>query len=140
MFTDKARDYIARGKAATFLLCENISGYMEKTAKENAPWTDRTSHARQSINHRTTRAGDTTTMSVAHGVKYGKYLEKGTPAHIIRPKPESGKKALFWHGAEHPVKLVHHPGTKAYPAILPAAEAGKKKLKEALKTLWEGGL
>lgn len=76
MFTDKARAYIARGKAATYLLCENVAGHMEKHAKENAPWKDRTSHARQSINGRATRAGDTTIMSIAHGVRYGKYLEK----------------------------------------------------------------
>ena len=137
MFTDKARAYITRGKAATYLLCENLASHMEKHAKENAPWKDRTSPARQSINGRATRAGDTTIMSIAHGVRYGKYLEKGTPAHDIRPKV---KKALYWKGADHPVKLVHHPGTRAYPAILPAAEAGKKMLKEALIELWKGGV
>ena len=31
-----------------------------------------------------------------------------TAAHIIRPKTA---KALFWLGAKHPVKLVHHPGS-----------------------------
>lgn len=135
MFCDKARDYVARGKAATWLLCDNIAKGMEKKAKEIAPWKDRTAHARQSINGTAQQRGNTCRMIIAHGVRYGKYLEKGTPAHIIRPKV---KKALFWNGAEHPVKLVHHPGTGAHPAILPAAEWGKDKLKTAIKELWEG--
>ena len=40
----------------------------------------------------------------------GKFITGGTKPHIIRPKR---KKALWWEGAEHPVKIVHHPGTKA---------------------------
>ena len=31
----------------------------------------------------------------------------GTGPYIIEPK---NKKFLFWEGAEHPVKMVHHPG------------------------------
>lgn len=38
------------------------------------------------------------------------YQDLGTKAHIIRPKR---KKALSWPGGKHPVKMVHHPGTKA---------------------------
>ncbi len=47
------------------------------------------------------------------------YLEMGTRPHEIRPKT---KKALFWPGAAHPVKVVHHPGTKSYPFMYPALE------------------
>ena len=32
-----------------------------------------------------------------------------TPAHDIYPR---NKKALYWPGADHPVKVVHHPGSK----------------------------
>lgn len=39
----------------------------------------------------------------------GNFIVKGTSPHIIRPKR---KKALWWEGAKHPVKLVRHPGTK----------------------------
>jgi hypothetical protein len=38
-------------------------------------------------------------------------LEHGSRPHIIEP---STKKALFWEGAAHPVRRVHHPGTPAY--------------------------
>ena|SRR5665213_1473511 len=40
---------------------------------------------------------------------YAKYVEFGTAPHTILPKD---KKALFWPGAAHPVRSVHHPGTK----------------------------
>ena len=45
---------------------------------------------------------------------YFPHVEFGTLPHIIRPK---NKKALFWKGAEHPMKLVHHPGTKPNPFV-----------------------
>lgn len=37
-------------------------------------------------------------------------LEHGSRPHIIEP---STKKALYWRGAAHPVRRVHHPGTPA---------------------------
>jgi len=49
------------------------------------------------------------------------YIEFGTPPHIIRPKD---KEALYWKGAEHPVKVVHHPGTRANPVIRSATHRG----------------
>lgn len=42
-------------------------------------------------------------------VKYAIYVHEGTRPHIIRP---SAKKALYWEGADHPVRMVRHPGTK----------------------------
>jgi len=50
-------------------------------------------------------------------VKYGPDLEFGTAPHDIRPV---AKKALYWKGASHPVKVVHHPGNKPYPFLRPA--------------------
>lgn len=41
---------------------------------------------------------------------YAPFVEFGTQPHDIVPKD---KKALFWLGADHPVKVVHHPGTQA---------------------------
>lgn len=50
------------------------------------------------------------------------YLEKGTRPHIIQPR---FKKALFWPGARHPVRVVHHPGTAAqHPLERSAQVAG----------------
>lgn len=135
MFTDNVKKYIARRRMAMYALCDNIAQQMEKTAKSVAPWKDRTSHARQSINSDTTRKGDEIEMTVSHGVKYGRYLEKGTSPHEIRLK---NKKAFMWNGLPHPIKKnpIHHPGTKPYPAITPAAEKGKELLKKYVDELW----
>lgn len=45
------------------------------------------------------------------GTGHWHYMEYGTLPHIIRPKK---KKALFWAGADHPVKEVKHPGTPEF--------------------------
>ena len=52
-------------------------------------------------------------------VKYAVMVEKGTKAHVIKPK---NKKALYWKGATHPVKQVNHPGSRAKPYLIPAFE------------------
>ena len=53
---------------------------------------------------------------------YAIYVIKGTKPHDIYPKGQglfhAGKQltkgaALWWPGADHPVKVVHHPGTEA---------------------------
>ena len=47
---------------------------------------------------------------VRYKTSYSRFVEFGTKPHIIEPKDA---KALYWPGAQHPVKIVHHPGTKA---------------------------
>ena len=67
-------------------------------------------------------------------VKYAIMVEKGTKAHLIKPK---NKKMLYWKGASHPVRLVRHPGSRAKPFLEPAFEKEKdqflEKLKEVIK-------
>jgi hypothetical protein len=43
---------------------------------------------------------------------YAPFVEFGTKPHVILPK---SKTALFWPGANHPVRSVNHPGTKPNP-------------------------
>ena len=50
-------------------------------------------------------------------IQYAPGLEFGTSPHEIRPKTA---KALYWKGADHPVKVVHHPGNRPYPFLRPA--------------------
>jgi hypothetical protein len=50
---------------------------------------------------------------------YARWVEEGTGPHVILPKT---KKALFWPGAAHPVRMVFHPGTRPHPYLMPAAE------------------
>lgn len=66
---------------------------------------------------------------VHDGVEYGRFVEFGTEAHIIEPRV---KKALYWEGAEHPVKRVHHPGTSPRPWLTPAAEGERAPFLRAL--------
>ena len=39
--------------------------------------------------------------------EYAAYVNYGTRPYVIEPV---SKQALYWEGAEHPVKRVHHPG------------------------------
>jgi len=55
----------------------------------------------------------------SYSVKYARWVEEGTQPHVILPKT---KKALFWPGADHPVRMVNHPGTKARPYLVPTAQ------------------
>ena len=67
-------------------------------------------------------------------VKYAIMVEKGTKAHLIKPK---NKKMLYWKGASHPVRIVRHLGSRAKPFLEPAFEKEKdqflEKLKEVIK-------
>lgn len=47
--------------------------------------------------------------SVGSNAPYAEIIVKGSRPHVIEPR---NKQALFWPGARHPVKRVHHPGTK----------------------------
>lgn len=43
--------------------------------------------------------------------EYALYVHEGTAPHLI---VASGARALAWPGMAHPVRAVHHPGTRAY--------------------------
>jgi hypothetical protein len=43
---------------------------------------------------------------------YAPFVEFGTRPHTILP---TSKQALYWPGADHPVRSVNHPGTKPNP-------------------------
>ena len=43
--------------------------------------------------------------------EYAIYQDQGTRPYLIYPKKPNGY--LYWEGADHPVKTVHHPGIKA---------------------------
>lgn len=52
-------------------------------------------------------------------VRYAIFVHEGTRPHDIYPVI---KRALFWKGAAHPVKVVHHPGTRAQPFMKDIAQ------------------
>jgi hypothetical protein len=84
---------------------------------------------KKSIRYRTkvlaTRAEITFTA-----VDYARFVIDGTAAHDIRPK---NAKALFWEGAQHPVAVVHHPGTKPNDFVQRALEPLRPAIQAALR-------
>ena len=58
---------------------------------------------------------------------YARFVEFGTAPHVIRPK---NARALYWPGAEHPVRLVNHPGTKPNPYMERIAAAATPDINE----------
>ena len=84
---------------------------------------------------------------------YAAPVEFGTKPHIIRPK---NKRALAWPASSAGRRLsgrrrtnsgrlvfasiVHHPGSKAKPYLIPGAKAavGKAGVKDVIVTRWNG--
>jgi len=58
---------------------------------------------------------------------YAPYVEFGTAPHIIQPRDAQ---ALYWPGAQHPVKLVHHPGTKPQDFMGAIVERSQEEINE----------
>lgn len=86
-FGDETREYLERKKAGLYALLLNWAGTMERYAKFNAPWTDRTGHARQSLHGGVDIRGDQQVLYLSHGVEYGIWLElaHGGNYAIVRP-------------------------------------------------------
>ena len=91
----------------------------------------KTGHLRRSIS---VDMGNLEATIHTSNVKYAVMVEKGTKAHIIKPK---SKKALYWKGASHPVKQVNHPGSKAKPYLIPAFEKEVPYFVDKLKEVVE---
>jgi hypothetical protein len=77
---------------------------------------------------------------------YAAAVEFGTKPHIIRPR---NGKALAWGGPRrltgslrsggkptHFAKVVHHPGTKAQPYLLPGARHAVERVRDVLVKRW----
>jgi len=84
---DKTKEYLDRKKAGMYALLQDWAGQMESYSKIHAPWTDRTSHARQSLHGGVDIDKDTFILYLSHGVEYGKWLElaHGGNYAIVRP-------------------------------------------------------
>jgi hypothetical protein len=65
---------------------------------------------------------------------YAPFVEFGTKPHVIEAKD---KKALYWPGAEHPVRRVNHPGTKENPFMERIVDAATPEIDEMFGTALE---
>ena len=52
---------------------------------------------------------DDSQATIKTPAEYAIYVEEGTPPYVIEPV---SAKALYWEGADNPVKRVNHPGIK----------------------------
>lgn len=84
----------------------------------------------------TDMGGRITGLWGSFAVKYALWVEEGTQPHVILPKT---KKALFWPGADHPVRMVNHPGTQARPYLWPAADMHYPSLAMRIRAQMEWG-
>lgn len=71
---------------------------------------------------------------VGSNAVYAKAVHEGMPKFDIVPRV---KKALFWKGAGHPVRVVHHPGWKANRFFVRAAESSRSAVERELAA-WGG--
>lgn len=61
--------------AAVRMFAETGALKLQNYAKQNAPWTDRTGHARQRLNSYVSAVSNGYKIALAHGVNYGIWLE-----------------------------------------------------------------
>lgn len=107
-----AKDLIRRAQRVTDQAKVNASG-------RPGPNVD-TGRLRSSIHWRLVSGPEGLFAEVGTTVGYARYVEFGTAPHTIRPNV---KQALWWKGATNPWKVVHHPGSRAYPFLVPALSA-----------------
>lgn len=66
---------MSRRQLAPLLKLDVEAKKLEGYAKQNAPWTDRTGRARQSLNASVSTIPNGYRITLAHGVDYGLWLE-----------------------------------------------------------------
>ncbi|GAA0390506.1 hypothetical protein [Paenibacillus motobuensis] len=162
-FGQGAIEYMKRKQAGIYAVADNVAREAEGYMKLNAPWKDRLGgagargalHTGIEIKNK-----EKVLVYLAHGVRYGNYLEEGTPPHKIRA---NNKKVLAipietWnkdkrgpvndHKSKQLPKLskdgkfvilgrsVNHPGTKKRAIVLPTAKKYRIKLRDKLIKWW----
>ncbi|WP_330349272.1 HK97 gp10 family phage protein [Streptomyces sp. NBC_00582] len=93
---------------------------VQNEARRRAPVD--TGRLRSSIVSRTEGGGRQLGYVVGTNVNYAAAIEFGRGPVDIFPRKDSGKKALFWPGARHPVPKVHQKARAARPFLRPAIE------------------
>lgn len=92
----RLKDWADRQVAASLALGQTWAGKLEGQMKDNAPWTDRTSNARNGLFATARFESDHIRIIMAHSVEYGKYLELARDGRyaIIRPTRNQNAKQV----------------------------------------------
>jgi hypothetical protein len=83
--------------ASSVALAQDWAETLEADMRENAPWHDRTSHARQGLKGTASFDGDEILIRLSHSVDYGVYLEfkhDGKYA-ILKPTGEANSARIY---------------------------------------------
>ncbi|HMN10892.1 MAG TPA: hypothetical protein PKD55_01055 [Bellilinea sp.] len=75
VFPEMSDQYAAAVTRAVRVLAARYAPEIEAWMKSNAPWTDRTGNARQTLHSEVEELASLTIIWFRHGVEYGKYLE-----------------------------------------------------------------
>ena len=68
-------DFEVKSDQAMYAYAETAAARLAGWARKDAPWTNRTGHARQRLNAKSERIKTGYRITLAHGVWYGVYLE-----------------------------------------------------------------
>jgi len=77
----------ARTAADVVALAQNWAGRLEASAKQNAPWQDRTTHARQGLFGTVEVRGSRVFILLGHSMDYGVFLELAHDGRYAILKP-----------------------------------------------------
>lgn len=79
--------------AALMMFCTNQASNLQSYAQQHAPWTDRTTMARQRLKGTASRVKEGYAIDVVHGVDYGIWLELAHDKKYAIAKPTVELKA-----------------------------------------------
>ena len=71
----KLAEFEGKAPIAIHMYAETAAKKLESSAKDHAPWTDRTGHARQRLTGKSEAVSNGYKLILAHGVDYGIWLE-----------------------------------------------------------------
>lgn len=131
---DQTRQYIQDKITGMRGLLEEEASALQEYAQAHAAWIDRTGEARKGIRAgvKTRRGGYT--LYLEHTIYYARFLETGVQPHEIEPEL---KKALYWPGAEHPLRgKIKHPGIKSYAVLVPTVDANIDDITTSILEYW----
>lgn len=92
-FNAKMKQFDKKADAALMMFCTNQASNLQSYAQQHAPWTDRTTMARQRLKGTASRIEDGYEIELAHGVDYGIWLELAHDKKYAIVKPTVELKA-----------------------------------------------
>ncbi|MEK5068103.1 hypothetical protein [Sporosarcina sp. FSL K6-1508] len=137
-FGTEARAHLDRKLAGLHALAENIGKDMEKTAKNNAAWTDRTGNTRQAIHGGADKTDKGAVIYLAHGSKIGLYHEMGTGIYGPKKRPivPTTAQALHFSIGGKAIFAKSIKGMQAKPVIDPTADSRWPDIKRQVRSYW----